>query len=324
MASIEGTENALAFCSGMAAETALFAHYGREGIVCVGDAYGGTMELLGNQLAQLGITTTFLLGDQLDRLEESLGDGAKLVFFETPTNPALGIYDITALADLAHRYGAKVAVDNTFASPVNQRPLELGADLVSYSATKYLGGHSDVTAGFVLGTTELVEPLNAWRKSFGSAISPETAAVLSRSLRTLVVRVRQHNANAQAVAEAMEADPRVSRVLYPGGLPSFPGHAIAAKQMSGFGGVVTVEVAADADTTVQVVDRLELFALAPSLGGRGKPGDATGHHHPLRPDPPEERERRGITGSMIRLSIGLEDADDLIADLTQALDVVGH
>ncbi|MFZ2529811.1 MAG: PLP-dependent aspartate aminotransferase family protein [Rhodococcus sp. (in: high G+C Gram-positive bacteria)] len=322
MCSIEGAESALAFCSGMAAETTLFAHYGRDGIVCVGDAYGGTMELLGNQLTQLGITTTFLLGNELDRLEEALSGGAKLVFFETPTNPALGIYDITAISDLAHRYGAKVAVDNTFASPVNQRPLELGADLVSYSATKYLGGHSDITAGFVLGATELVDPLVSWRKSFGSVIAPETAAMLSRSLRTLVVRVRQHNTNAQAVAEAMDADPRVSRVLYPG-LPSFPGHALAAAQMSGFGGVVTIEVAADTATTVQVVDRLDLFALAPSLGGVESlvTQPVTTTHYDLSP---EERDRRGITGSMIRLSIGLEDADDLIADLTQALDVVGR
>ncbi len=140
MTSIEGAGSALAFCSGMAAETALFAQYGREGIVCVGDAYGGTMELLTTQLSQLGITTTFLLGDEVDRLDEVLRGGPKLVFFETPTNPALGIYDVAAIAETAHRHGALVAVDNTFASPVNQRPLALGADLVSYSATKYLGG----------------------------------------------------------------------------------------------------------------------------------------------------------------------------------------
>lgn len=320
MASIEATESALAFCSGMAAETALFAQYGRDGIVCVGDAYGGTMELLGNQLARLGITTTFLLGDELDRLEDVLRDDAKLVFFETPTNPGLDIYDIAAISDLAHRYGATVAVDNTFASPVNQRPLELGADLVSYSATKFLGGHSDVTAGFVVGAADLVEPLKPWRKSFGSCIAPEPAAQLSRSLRTLIVRVRQHNANAQAVAEAMAADPRVARVLYPG-LPDFPGHELAAKQMSGFGGIVTIEVDGDADTTVQVVDRLRLFTLAPSLGGVESlvTQPVTTTHYDLSP---EERERRGITGSMIRLSVGLEDADDLIADLTQALDAV--
>ncbi|NLV79209.1 MAG: aminotransferase class I/II-fold pyridoxal phosphate-dependent enzyme [Rhodococcus sp.] len=318
MAAIEGADSALAFCSGMAAETALFAQYGRDGIVCVGDAYGGTMELLGTQLAQLGITTTFLLGDELDRLEDVLRDGARLVFFETPTNPALDIHDITAISGLAHRYGATVAVDNTFASPVNQRPLELGADLVSYSATKFLGGHSDVTAGFVLGSAELVAPLNAWRKSFGSCIAPEPAAQLSRSLRTLIVRVRQHNANALAVAKAMEADPRITRVLYPG-LESFPGHSLAARQMSGFGGIVTIEVDGDSDAAVRVVDGLRVFTLAPSLGGVESlvTQPVTTTHHDLSQ---AERERRGITGSMIRLSIGLEDADDLVADLLQALD----
>ncbi|MEE2056234.1 trans-sulfuration enzyme family protein [Rhodococcus artemisiae] len=320
MTSVEGAGSALAFCSGMAAETALFAQYGREGIVCVGDAYGGTMELLTTQLSQLGLTTTFLLGDEVDRLDEVLSGGPKLVFFETPTNPALGIYDVAALAETAHRHGALVAVDNTFASPVNQRPLALGADLVSYSATKYLGGHSDVTAGFVLGADELIEPLKPWRKSFGSCIAPEPAALLSRSLRTLIVRVNQHNANAQAVAEAMEADPRVARVLYPG-LPSFPGHVLAAKQMTGYGGIVTIEIAGDTDTTVQVVDRLELFALAPSLGGVESlvTQPVTTTHYDLSP---QERQRRGITGSMIRLSVGLEDSDDLIADLTQALEIV--
>ncbi|MGN5240018.1 MULTISPECIES: aminotransferase class I/II-fold pyridoxal phosphate-dependent enzyme [unclassified Rhodococcus (in: high G+C Gram-positive bacteria)] len=320
MTSIEGAEGALAFCSGMAAETALFTQYGRDGIVCVGDAYGGTMELLTAQLSLLGITTTFLLGDELHRLDDALRGGAKLVFFETPTNPALGIYDIAAIADLAHSHGALVAVDNTFASPVNQNPLEFGADLVSYSATKYLGGHSDVTAGLVLGAAALIDPLKPWRKSFGSCIAPEAAALLSRSLRTLIVRVRQHNANAQAVAEAMEADPRVARVLYPG-LPSFSGHMLAAKQMTGFGGIVTIEIAADTETTVQVVDRLQLFTLAPSLGGVESlvTQPVTTTHYDLSP---QERLRRGITGSMVRLSVGLEDADDLIADLTHALEVV--
>jgi cystathionine gamma-synthase len=318
MAAIEGAEAALSFTSGMAAESALFLTHGRDGIVCIGDVYGGTMELLSDQLPLLGINTTFLLGSELDRLEDALRTGAGLVFFETPTNPTLEVFDIAAISKLAHSHGALVAVDNTFASPVNQRPLELGADLVSYSATKYLGGHSDITAGFVLGSTELVTPVWNWRKNLGSTLAPETASLLSRSLRTLSVRVRAQNETAQAIARAMDADPRVSRVLYPG-LPSFPGHALAARQMSGFGGVLTIEIAGDAAATTRVADRLRLFALAPSLGGTESLATqpVTTTHHGLSP---EERARRGITDSMIRLSVGLEDADDLIADLKQALD----
>ena len=320
MAAVEGAEAALAFASGMAAETALFAQYGRDGIVCLGDAYGGTLELLADQLPLLGVDTTFLLGSELDRLEDALVSGARLVFFETPTNPAMEIFDIAAIADLAHRYDALVAIDNTFASPVNQRPLELGADMVVYSATKYLGGHSDVTAGFLLGPADLVTPVWAWRKNFGSTIAPEPAALLARSLRTLTIRVQAQNASAQAVAEAMESDPRVAQVLYPG-LPSFDGHELAAKQMHGFGGILTIKVAADGATTSRVADRLELFSLAPSLGGAESLATqpVTTTHHGLSAD---ERERRGITDSMIRLSVGLEDTADLIADLHQALDAV--
>lgn len=318
MASVEGAEAALAFCSGMAAEMALFAQYGREGIVCLGDAYGGTLELLADQLPHLGINTTFLLGSELDRLEGLLQAGARLVFFETPTNPTMEVFDVAAIADLAHRYGAYVAIDNTFASPINQRPLELGADFTVYSATKYLGGHSDVTAGFLLGPAELVTPVAPWRKNLGTTIAPEPAALLARSLRTLTIRVQAQNASAQAIAEAMEADPGVNRVLHPG-LASFGGHELATKQMSGFGGMLTIDVDADGETTSRVADRLDLFSLAPSLGGAESLATqpVTTTHHGLTPD---ERERRGITDSMIRLSVGLEDTADLIADLTQALD----
>lgn len=322
MAAVEGAEAALAFCSGMAAETALFVEYGREGVVCLGDAYGGTLELLASQLPTLGIETTFLLGSELDRLEAALKAGARLVFFETPTNPTLEIFEIAAISELAHRYDALVAVDNTFASPVNQRPLDLGADFTVYSATKYLGGHSDVTAGFLLGKGELITPVRNWRKNLGTAIAPEPAALLARSLRTLTIRVQAQNASTHAIAEAMEADTRIKRVLYPG-LPSFPGHELAARQMHGFGGMLTIEVDADFDDTIRVADRLSLFLLAPSLGGveslATQPVTTT--HHGLFL---QERERRGITDSMIRLSVGLEETSDLIADLTQALDALGR
>lgn len=317
LAGLEGAELAWAFCSGMAAETALFLTYGLDGIVCIGDAYGGTLELLATQLPLLGIKTHFLLGSELDRLDQLLIDGPKLVFFETPTNPTLELIDIRAIAAKAHIYGAKLAVDNTFASPVNQRPLELGADFVVHSATKYLGGHSDLTAGVLMGSKALLMPVWNWRKNLGSMIAPETASLLSRSLRTLVVRVRQQNASAQAVAEAMARHPKVARVFYPG-LPDFPGHELAKDQMHGFGGMVTIEVRGDGADATAVADRLRLFALAPSLGGAESlvTQPCTTTHHGLAP---EERQRRGISDAMLRLSVGLEDAADLIADLEQAL-----
>ncbi|CAB1369349.1 trans-sulfuration enzyme family protein [Denitratisoma oestradiolicum] len=317
LAGLEGAELAWAFCSGMAAETALFLTHGRDGIVCVGDAYGGTLELLGTQLPLLGIKTHLILGHELERLDQLLAAGVKLVFFETPTNPALDIFDIRAIAARAHAHGARVAVDNTFASPVNQRPLELGADLVVHSATKFLGGHSDLTAGVLMGSKELLMPVWNWRKNLGSTISPETASLLSRSLRTLVVRVRQQNAAAQAVAEAMARHPGIARVFYPG-LPEFSGHALAKAQMHGFGGMVTIEVKGDGDVAARVADRLGLFALAPSLGGAESlvTQPCTTTHHGLSA---EERARRGISDAMLRLSIGLEDPADLIADLEQAL-----
>lgn len=317
LATLEGGQAALAFSSGMAAEAALFLTHGREGIVCIGDAYGGTMELIGQQLPLLGIPTHFLLGAELNSLDSLLTGGARLVFFETPSNPALEVFDIAAIAEQAHAHDALLAVDNTFASPVNQQPLALGADLVVHSATKYLGGHSDITAGALMGSKELLDAVWHWRKNLGQAPAPETAALLARSLRTLVVRVHQQNVSALAIARAMEAHPRVSRVLHPG-LESFPGHPLAARQMSGFGGMLTIEVEGDMASTAGIVDRLRLFAIAASLGGveslATQPVTTTHHGLTL-----EERSRRGITDTMIRLSVGLEDPDDLIDDLGQAL-----
>ncbi len=317
LAVLEQAEHAWAFCSGMAAETALFLTHGRQGVVCIGDAYGGTLELVGSQLPELGIRTHLIRGDELDRLDGLLAGGARLVFLETPTNPTLEIFDICAIAAQAHARGALLAVDNTFASPVNQQPLALGADVVVHSATKYLGGHSDLTAGALMGSKELLTPVWNWRKNLGSMIAPATAALLSRSLRTLVVRVRQQNASALAVAEAMSRHPRVRRVLYPG-LPDFPGHALAQSQMQGFGGMLTIEVEGDGRDATRVADRLRLFILAPSLGGAESlvTQPCTTTHHGLTP---EERARRGIYDAMLRLSVGLEDAADLIADLEQAL-----
>ncbi|MFP3874530.1 MAG: trans-sulfuration enzyme family protein [Thiohalophilus sp.] len=318
LASLEAAQAALAFSSGMGAEAALFLSHGRDGVICIGDAYGGTLELIADQLPQLGIRTALLLGSELERLDTLLAEGYGLVFLETPTNPALEIFDIAALAEQVHARGALLAVDNTFASPVNQQPLALGADVVVHSATKYLGGHSDLTAGALLGSADLLEPIWGWRKNLGTMPAPETCNLLARSLRTLVVRVRQQNESARRIAEAMARHPRIRRVLYPG-LPDFPGHALAARQMTGFGGMLTLELEGDTAATTAVVDRLKLFAIAPSLGGVESlvTQPVTTTHHGLSE---EERARRGISGAMIRLSVGLEESDDLIADLEQALD----
>ncbi len=318
LASLEQAEAAWVFCSGMAAEAALFLTHGRKGIVCLGDAYGGTLELLQQQLPLLGIPTYFLLGHELDKLEDLLRtDKVGMVFFETPTNPTLEIFDIATIAAQAHRHGALVAVDNTFASPVNQQPLLFGADLVVHSATKYLGGHSDLTAGVVMGSQALLQPIWNWRKNLGQMPSPETAAKLSRSLKTLSVRVKQQNQTAQYLAEKLLQHPRVQQVLYPG-LPDFTGYELAKQQMSGFGGMLSIVIDGDLESASQVADHLELFALAPSLGGVESlvTQPVTTTHHGLSS---EERRQRGISDALLRLSVGLENAEDLYADLEQAL-----
>ncbi|WP_289101093.1 aminotransferase class I/II-fold pyridoxal phosphate-dependent enzyme [uncultured Marinobacter sp.] len=317
LAGLEQAEAALAFGSGMAAISATLLAHGRKGIVCVGDLYGGTQELLKNHCMALGIPVTFLFREEQNRLAHELGESGKLVYFETPANPNMAILDIRAIAETAHQHGALVAVDNTFASPINQQPLVLGADLVLHSATKYLSGHSDITAGALMTSAELAKPVAAWRKNLGQLIAPETAALLSRSLRTLPVRIRQHNENAMAVAEAMEQHPKITKVHYPG-LPSFEGRDLAQQQMTGFGGMLSIEVEGGQQAAEKVADSLKIFLLATSLGGVeslvSQPS-ATSHHGLSH----EERLKRGIGDGMLRLSVGLEDAKDLIADLNQAL-----
>lgn len=319
LASIEGAEGALVFGSGMAAESATFLAHCKTGdhIVCIGDVYGGTFELLSYNLPQLGITTTFLLGDELGRLEEVIHDKTRLVFFETPTNPNMEVFDIAWIAEIAKRRGILTVVDSTFATPVNQHPLALGADLVIHSTTKYMGGHSDLTGGAVIGATERLQPLVVWRKNLGQVMAPEVAFLLSRSLRTLAVRVRAQNQSAAILAERLAKHPRVDHVNYPG-LSSHPQHEIAKRQMRGFGGMLSFVFKGDAQTTAVAVDRLRLFSIAPSLGGVESlvTQPITTTHHGLDP---AERLRRGIVDGMVRLSVGLEDVEDLWSDLDQAL-----
>jgi len=320
LALLEGGELAFVFSSGMAAEAATFLAYCKSGdhIVCIGDVYGGTFDLLADNLPNLGIQTTFLLGTELSRLREAITERTRIVFFETPTNPNMEILDISAIAQTARAGGALTVVDNTFASPVNQNPLALGADIVIHSTTKYLGGHSDLTGGVVIGSKALVEPIWPWRKNLGQMMAPEVAYLLARSLRTVTVRVRQQNITALAVAQFLSSHRKVLKVNYPG-LPDFPGHEVAARQMHGFGGMVSFVYDGDAAATAAVVDRLQIFTIAASLGGAESlvTQPITTTHHGMTP---EERARRGIVDGMVRLSCGLEDTKDLIADLQQALE----
>lgn len=319
LATLEGAEAAYVFSSGMAAEAATFMAHCKTGdqIVCIGDVYGGTYELLSANLPRLGIHTTFLLGSELDGLPELLTPRTRMVFFETPTNPTMEVLDIRRIADVARARGVLTVVDNTFATCINQHPLALGADLVVHSATKYMGGHSDLTGGVVMGSKALLEPIWGWRKNLGQMMAPEVAHLLGRSLRSLAVRVRAHNDAGLAVAKFLSRQPKVKVVHYPG-LESHPGYATAKKQMKGMGGMVSFVYDGDAKQTAALCDRLTLFALAPSLGGAESlvTQPITTTHHGMTPT---ERWRRGIVDGLVRLSCGLEDPADLCADLEQAL-----
>lgn len=319
LASIEGGEAAWVFSSGMAAESATILTHCKAGdhIICLGDVYGGTFELLESNLPRLGINTTFLLGSEIDKLQDSIHEKTRIIFFETPSNPNMEVFDIAAIAGIARSKGVLSVVDNTFATPVNQRPLELGADLVIHSTTKYLGGHSDLTGGTVIGSRALLEPIWVWRKNLGQMMAPEVAFLLARSLRTLVVRVYAHNRTAGIIAERLEKHPRIKKVNYPG-LASFAGNALARRQMSGFGGMISFVLDGDASATASVVDKLRIFSIGASLGGVESlvTQPITTTHHGLTA---QERSRRGIVDGMVRISSGLEDVEDLWSDLEQAL-----
>ncbi|WP_297811621.1 aminotransferase class I/II-fold pyridoxal phosphate-dependent enzyme [uncultured Methylophaga sp.] len=316
LAALDKADKALAYASGMAAISSLCLAFGRGGIICMGEIYGGTTGFL-NQAAQLGIETRFIASKDKVALEQGLSEGASLVLFETPANPTLSVTDIAEVAELAHQFDALVAVDNTFATPINQLPLQLGADLAVQSATKYLGGHSDLTAGVVTGDGALITSLNPWRSSLGQTIAPETAHKLKRSLITLPLRVAQHNQNALTVAEFLQQHASVDQVFYPG-LITDPGHPLAKKQMSGFGGMLSFTVKGGGHKARQMIDGLTLIKRAPSLGGAESLATQPvfTSHHGL---PEALLKKAGISASMIRLSVGLEQSDDLIEDLQQAL-----
>ena len=319
LASLEGGERGLAFASGLAATNAVFAGLLRPGdeVVASADLYGGTFRLLERVFKHWGLTAQYTDDATAAGFEKLMSPKAKLVWIETPTNPLLQILDIAAIAEVAHKHGAKFAVDNTFASPYLQQPLALGADLVVHSTTKYLGGHSDVVGGCVVGGNELLEPVKFYQNAAGGVPGPFDSYLTLRGLKTLAVRMDRHCDNAVSLADWLVKQPQVAKVYFPG-LKDHPGHAVAAKQMKGFGGMISLQLHGGTEAALKFVSRTKLFSLAESLGGVESLAchPATMTHASI---PKEIREARGVNDGLIRLSVGIEDVADLRADLEYAL-----
>jgi cystathionine gamma-synthase len=315
VASLELARHGLAFASGLAAEDNILRliEPGRR-VLLGNDAYGGTFRLISKVHTQLAWTAVDLL--DVDALDESWPDDTALVWLETPTNPLLRCFDIEVICQLAHQRGAVVCVDNTFATPYLQQPLKLGADIVVHSATKYLGGHSDVVGGFVaVNDDELTQQLRFTQNAAGAVPAPFDCYLALRGVKTLAVRMERHCANARAVVDLLLGHPAVDRVFYPQ-LPDHPGHAAAAKQMADFGGMVSFTLRGGEEAALRVAARTELFTLAESLGAVESliehPGRMT---HASAAGSPLE-----VPDNLIRLSVGIESARDLVADLAHALD----
>ncbi|MEU8801419.1 cystathionine gamma-synthase [Spirillospora sp. NPDC048819] len=316
LAEAEAGSRGLAFASGLAAEDALLRAVCRPGdhVIIPDDAYGGTYRLFAKVAEPWGVTFDSVpLGD-VAAVRAAVRPETKIIWVETPTNPLLGIADIAALAAVAHDAGALLVVDNTFASPYLQRPLELGADVVVHSTTKYIGGHSDVVGGaLIVSDAELGERLAFHQNAMGAVAGPFDAWLTLRGIKTLGVRMDRHCANAERIVEMLERHPAVRRVLYPG-LPGHPGHDVAAKQMKAFGGMVSFRMESE-EAAVGVCERTKLFTLGESLGGVESliehPGRMT---HASAAGSPLE-----VPGDLVRLSVGIEDVDDLLRDLERAL-----
>ena len=320
LAGLEGGKHGICFSSGVAATDAI-ARCLRPGdhILASNDLYGGTYRLFRQVFGPFGITSDFVDMSNIATVEAALKPETKLLWIETPTNPLVRVVDIRALTDLARSRGIASAVDNTFATPILQRPLEQGADLVVHSTTKYLGGHSDVIGGAVCTNDDVwAEKLRFLVKSAGAVPGPMDCFLTLRGTKTLDVRMQRHCENAQAIAEFLEADPRVEHVYYPG-LSSFAGHDLAVRQMDGFGGMVSFLLSDDSmEAANRVLSSTKVFTLAESLGGveslMNHPATMT--HASI---PAEERRAAGLHDALIRLSVGIESKDDLIRDLDQAL-----
>jgi cystathionine gamma-lyase len=318
LAALEGGERGLAFASGLAATTAVLSLLkpGDE-VVAAADLYGGTYRLLERVFKPWGLATRYTDDATPAGFEKLLTRATRLVWIETPTNPLLTILDIAALAQVAHRAGALLAVDNTFASPYLQQPIRLGADLVIHSTTKYLGGHSDVVGGAVVGRRELLGPIAFYQNAAGAVPGPFDCFLTLRGLKTLALRMDRHGSNARRLAAWLVEQPRVEKVYYPG-LRTHPGHDLAARQMRDFGGMISVRLAGGRDGALRFMTRTKLFTLAESLGGVESLvcHPATMTHASI---PADVRQARGVDDGLVRLSVGIEDVEDLQQDLGQAL-----
>ena len=320
LAALEGAGDCLLFSSGMAAmTTALFAILSRgTHVVVTDDSYRRTRQFLNQTLHRYGIEVSTVPAGDYEALEDAIRPTTRALVSESPTNPHNRIVDLARFADIGRRHRVKTVIDGTFATPYNQRPLEFGVDIVMHSATKYLGGHNDLLAGAVLGSRDLVEAVRSLQAITGAVIDPFAAYLLVRGLKTFALRLERQNANALAIAEFLAGHPRVAAVHY-AGLPSHPEHEIARKQMRGYGAVVSFEVRGDLAAGSRVVDAVRIPHIAISLGGVESliEQPAIMSFYELTT---EERLAIGIKDSLIRYSVGIEDATDLIADLAQSLD----
>ncbi len=320
LAAMEHAEAAVCFASGMAAITTAVLTFCKPGdnIVCFRDIYGGTYKLLHDFLPSFGITTTFVPTGDFAALDSAVTSRTRLLYCETPTNPLSRIVELRRFANVGTNRDIPTIVDNTWATPINQQPIEHGIDLVIHSATKYLGGHSDVLGGLVAGSREHVAEIRETLRITGGIMDPAAAFLLERGMKTLGVRMIQHNRNAHAIAELAASHPAVAAVYYPG-LSTHRDHTVAAKQMSGFGGMLAIDLRGGWDAADRFCRTMRIGVLAVSLGAVEtlvSPPSLTSH----APLSAEERAAQGITDGTLRLSIGVEDTADLIADFTAALD----
>ncbi|HEX8450642.1 MAG TPA: cystathionine gamma-synthase [Longimicrobium sp.] len=318
VAALEGGTHGIAFASGLAATDTLAKLWDAgDHVVCGEGVYGGTFRLFAKVFARLGMEFSFVDSGNLDEIRAAMRPNTRMVHVETPTNPMMRISDIAGAAEIAHAGGAVLSVDNTFASPYNQNPLALGADVVLHSTTKYINGHSDMVGGMlVTSNDDLHERLRFLQNAAGGVPGPWDSWLALRGTKTLHLRMQAHNANGQRIAEYLEGHPKVVKAFYPG-LPSHPQHELAKSQMRGFTGMISVELGT-MDRARAFVNNVRIFALAESLGGVesliGHPALMT--HASV---PAERRIAMGLSDALVRLSCGVEDADDLIADINQAL-----